>query len=72
MSFASQRALFHSWKKEALPLVTKPQRRWARVHDVRFVVTRPQSEVVFDKYKHKLERKAQEYGKALLIGPAVD
>ena len=36
------------------------QRRWARVHDVRFVATSPQADSVYVKYKDKLDRKAKE------------
>ncbi|EFE30712.1 uncharacterized protein ARB_02411 [Trichophyton benhamiae CBS 112371] len=37
------------------------QRRWAQVHDVRFIATH-QSSQVLDKYKEKLARKAKEEG----------
>ena len=36
------------------------QRRWARVHDVRFVTTQQPSKKVLEKYKYKLEQKAKE------------
>jgi ATP synthase mitochondrial F1 complex assembly factor 1 len=36
------------------------QRRWARVHDVRFVTTRQDSHRLLDKYKEKLDKKAKE------------
>lgn len=41
-----------------------PQRRWAQVHDVRFLATHPQpaSARILEKYKHKLDRKAKEQG----------
>ncbi|KAK6430175.1 hypothetical protein LTR95_013670 [Oleoguttula sp. CCFEE 5521] len=39
------------------------QRRWAQVHDVRFVATHQRSDRVLEKYKEKLERKAREEGK---------
>ena len=37
------------------------QRRWAQVHDVRFVATHQESNRVIEKYKEKLDRKAKEY-----------
>ncbi|KAK7542411.1 ATP11 protein-domain-containing protein [Phyllosticta citribraziliensis] len=38
-------------------------RRWAQVHDVRFLATHGTQERVLAKYKEKLERKAKEEGK---------
>ena len=38
------------------------QRRWAQVHDVRFLVTQQPSQAVVDKYRAKLERKARQEG----------
>jgi len=35
------------------------QRRWAQVHDVRFLATQ-QSDRVLEKYKEKLDKKARE------------
>ena len=40
------------------------QRRWAQVHDVRFLATHHQSDRVFEKYKEKLQRKVKEYAEA--------
>ena len=40
------------------------QRRWAQVHDVRFLQTHQSADKVLDKYREKLERKAREEGKA--------
>ena len=37
------------------------QRRWAQVHDVRFVATHRQPDKVLEKYREKLDRKAKEY-----------
>ena len=37
------------------------QRRWAQVHDVRFVATHPPAaEKIYEKYRAKLEKKARE------------
>ncbi|KAI9834584.1 MAG: hypothetical protein M1819_002960 [Sarea resinae] len=38
------------------------QRRWARVHDVRFVATHHEPNRILDKYREKLDRKAKEEG----------
>ncbi|KIW80531.1 hypothetical protein Z517_07147 [Fonsecaea pedrosoi CBS 271.37] len=50
---------------QALPTgrsLLRPQRRWARVHDVRFVTTHRDQEKILDRYRHKLEQKAKEEG----------
>ncbi|KAI9720937.1 MAG: hypothetical protein M1828_005507 [Chrysothrix sp. TS-e1954] len=39
-----------------------PQRRWARVHDVRFVATQQTKERVTDRYRHKLDQKVRQEG----------
>ncbi|KAI1614474.1 ATP synthase mitochondrial F1 complex assembly factor 1 [Exophiala viscosa] len=38
------------------------QRRWARVHDVRFVTTHRDQERIIDRYKEKLQQKARQEG----------
>ncbi|KAI6709124.1 hypothetical protein JHW43_008350 [Diplocarpon mali] len=45
----------------AEPYLRVTQRRWAQVHDVRFLATQ-QSDRVIDKYKEKLAKKAKEEG----------
>jgi ATP synthase F1 complex assembly factor 1 len=42
------------------PYLRATQRRWAQVHDVRFLATQ-QSDRVLEKYKEKLNMKAREY-----------
>jgi hypothetical protein len=42
-------------------LRTQSQRRYARVHDVRFVTTHRDSERILEKYRDKLEQKAKQY-----------
>ena len=42
------------------PIFRNPQRRWAQVHDVRFVATHREPDRVLEKYKDKLDRKAKE------------
>ena len=37
------------------------QRRWAQVHDVRFVATHRRPDRILEKYKEKLEKKVKEY-----------
>ncbi|TVY82766.1 Protein ATP11, partial [Lachnellula suecica] len=44
----------------AAPYLRVYQRRWAQVHDVRFLAT--QSNRILEKYKEKLDRKAKEEG----------
>ncbi|TVY92386.1 Protein ATP11, mitochondrial [Lachnellula willkommii] len=45
----------------AAPYLRASQRRWAQVHDVRFLATQ-QSNRVLEKYKEKLDQKAKEEG----------
>ncbi|KAK4116441.1 ATP11-domain-containing protein [Canariomyces notabilis] len=40
------------------------QRRWAQVHDVRFLATTQQPRNILEKYREKLDRKAREEGHA--------
>ncbi|KAI0600227.1 ATP11 protein-domain-containing protein [Biscogniauxia sp. FL1348] len=44
-----------------LPAI-RNQRRWAQVHDVRFLATTQASRSVIEKYREKLDRKAREEG----------
>ncbi|KAL9038620.1 MAG: hypothetical protein Q9214_005206 [Letrouitia sp. 1 TL-2023] len=48
--------------KRSVPWLRSSQRRWAQVHDVRFLVTHRQPDNVIEKYKEKLQKKAQEEG----------
>ncbi|KAL9052180.1 MAG: hypothetical protein Q9162_005575 [Coniocarpon cinnabarinum] len=48
--------------RRASQTVVAPQRRWARVHDVRFLATQQSQERVTDRYKDKLKQKAQKEG----------
>ena len=43
-------------------LHSRSQRRWARVQDIRFVATQQQQERIIQKYKDKLQKKAEEEG----------
>lgn len=47
--------------RQATPCVLRTsQRRWAWVHDVRFVATSQQTDKVLEKYKDRLDKKAKE------------
>jgi ATP synthase F1 complex assembly factor 1 len=48
----------------AAPYLRVGQRRWAQVHDVRFLATQ-QSDRVLEKYQEKLAKKAKEYAVAM-------
>ncbi|KAF8847862.1 ATP11-domain-containing protein [Acephala macrosclerotiorum] len=45
----------------AAPYLRATQRRWAQVHDVRFLATQP-ADKILAKYREKLDRKAKEEG----------
>ncbi|KAI9700575.1 MAG: hypothetical protein M1820_006729 [Bogoriella megaspora] len=45
-----------------LPLLRGHQRRWAQVHDVRFLATHQSQDRVLEKYRSKLDRKASQEG----------
>lgn len=40
--------------------LSRAQRRWARVHDVRFVTTHRDQQRILDRYREKLEQKAKQ------------
>ena len=46
--------------REAAPCLRASQKRWAQVHDIRYVATHRKSDNVIEKYKEKLDRKAKE------------
>lgn len=46
--------------REATPCLRASQKRWAQVHDVRFVATHRNPDIVLEKYKEKLDKKAKE------------
>lgn len=52
--------------RKTAPITSTPlrcyQRRWAQVHDIRFLATHPSANKIHDKYREKLERKAKEQG----------
>ncbi len=53
-------ALRHTFGNSTPLFLRGIQRRWAQVHDVRFLVTHQQSDRIIEKYKEKLDRKAKE------------
>lgn len=46
--------------------IPQRQRRWAQVHDVRFLATTPHQQLILDKYRSKLDEKASAEGFASL------
>ncbi|KAL9609824.1 MAG: hypothetical protein Q9167_005429 [Letrouitia subvulpina] len=48
--------------RRSVPRLRFSQRRWAQVHDVRFLVTHQQTNNVTEKYREKLQKKAWEEG----------
>jgi hypothetical protein len=59
MSTTSAPAIRHTLRSCASPL--RSQKRWAQVHDVRFVATHQDTNKIVDRYKEKLAQKAKEY-----------
>jgi hypothetical protein len=58
MSTTSAPAIRHTLRSCASPL--RSQKRWAQVHDVRFVATHQDTNKIIDRYKEKLAQKAKE------------
>lgn len=52
---------FQSLLRGRSPVLRFPQKRFARVHDVRFLATHRDPNLVQDKYKEKLDQKAKQY-----------
>lgn len=50
------------------PRLLPPQRRWAQVHDVRFLTTQQPSAAVLEKYRAKLDQKARSEGHSDIDG----
>ncbi|KAL0939274.1 f1f0 atp synthase assembly protein [Colletotrichum truncatum] len=55
-------ALRHLVTSSARAFRASNQRRWAQVHDVRFLATTQQPRAVIEKYRAKLDQKAREQG----------
>ncbi|GAB1310390.1 ATP11 protein-domain-containing protein [Madurella fahalii] len=64
MAAARAPVLRHLLSCQTRALRASNQRRWAQVHDVRFLATTQQPRNVLEKYRDKLDRKAREEGHA--------
>ncbi|KAL2199223.1 ATP11 protein-domain-containing protein [Corynascus similis CBS 632.67] len=64
MTAARVPALRHLISCQPRTLRASNQRRWAQVHDVRFLATTQQPRNILEKYREKLDRKAREEGHA--------
>ncbi|RDW94010.1 ATP11 family protein [Aspergillus mulundensis] len=53
---------FQSLSRNRTPFIRSQQRRWAQVHDVRFLATHRDPNQVLDRYRSKLNQKAQQEG----------
>lgn len=62
MAAARVPVLRHLLSCQTRALRASNQRRWAQVHDVRFLATTQQPRNVLEKYRDKLDRKAREEG----------
>ncbi|GFF32337.1 protein ATP11, mitochondrial [Aspergillus lentulus] len=62
MASSIRSSAFQSLLRGRSSLARTPQRRWAQVHDVRFLATHHDPNHVLDRYKSKLDRKAKEEG----------
>ncbi|KAL2017893.1 hypothetical protein VTK56DRAFT_1549 [Thermocarpiscus australiensis] len=62
MAAARVPALRHILSCQTRSLRASNQRRWAQVHDVRFLATTQQPRNILEKYRDKLDRKAREEG----------
>ncbi|CAN8098998.1 unnamed protein product [Discula destructiva] len=62
MAFARIPALRNLLSSNLLSLRASNQRRWAQVHDVRFLATTQASRTVLEKYREKLDAKARQEG----------
>lgn len=59
---ALSRTAMVSTRLRSHPCPIRLQRRWARVHDIRFVTTRGDSDSILEKYRSKLNKKAKDEG----------
>ncbi|KAL4796674.1 ATP11 protein-domain-containing protein [Aspergillus venezuelensis] len=59
-SFKSQ--AFQFLLRSRIPFIRSQQRRWAQVHDVRFLATHRDPNQVLEKYRSKLDQKAKQEG----------
>ncbi|KAL8851739.1 MAG: hypothetical protein Q9221_003349 [Calogaya cf. arnoldii] len=60
--FARRLCAFESISKQCAPALRYSQRRWAQVHDVRFLVTHQRTDSITERYRDKLKQKAAQEG----------
>ncbi|KAL8996135.1 MAG: hypothetical protein Q9169_004282 [Polycauliona sp. 2 TL-2023] len=60
--FARRLCAFENISKQCAPALRCTQRRWAQVHDVRFLVTHQRAESITERYRDKLRQKAAQEG----------
>lgn len=56
--FARRLCVFENISKQCAPAPRYSQRRWAQVHDVRFLVTHQRADTITERYRDKLKQKA--------------
>ncbi|KAI4252023.1 MAG: hypothetical protein L6R42_008146 [Xanthoria sp. 1 TBL-2021] len=60
--FARRLCVFENISKQCAPALRYSQRRWAQVHDVRFLVTHQRADSITERYRDKLLQKAAQEG----------
>ncbi|CAL8579862.1 hypothetical protein XPA_005592 [Xanthoria parietina] len=60
--FARRLCVFENISKQCAPALRYSQRRWAQVHDVRFLVTHQRADSITERYCDKLKLKAAQEG----------
>ncbi|KAL8857692.1 MAG: hypothetical protein Q9178_005727 [Gyalolechia marmorata] len=60
--FAHRLCAFENISKQCAPALRYSQRRWAQVHDVRFLVTHQRADNITERYREKLKQKAAQEG----------
>ncbi|KAE8379308.1 ATP11 protein-domain-containing protein [Aspergillus bertholletiae] len=62
MAFLRTSTLQSLLRTTGTPFLRVQQRRWAQVHDVRFLATHHDPKLVLERYRNKLDQKAQQEG----------
>ncbi|KAL8767744.1 MAG: hypothetical protein Q9209_005830 [Squamulea sp. 1 TL-2023] len=60
--FARRLGAFETLSKQCTPTPRHSQRRWAQVHDIRFLVTHQRADTITERYRDKLKQKAAQEG----------
>ncbi|KAL8672664.1 MAG: hypothetical protein Q9168_002870 [Polycauliona sp. 1 TL-2023] len=60
--FARRLCAFEHISKQCAPTLRCSQRRWAQVHDIRFLVTHQRGDSINERYRDKLKQKAAQEG----------